>query len=173
MKESNQPSVEGKSVGASPITSANFEVSPSSYGSWPTPSLNGGAGAQQRDQAAAGGVRSTEREGREPIPPPRPFSFQSRLTSRPASCYLVSVKVRILPLEPAGIGVTGARRSLTPQAKGRHLHPRPCFLSSARQPVTSPARHAGIARSITGADDQFLGRNRRVWDGGERRGPGG
>ena len=86
------------------------------------------------------------------VPPPRPFSFQSRLTSRPASCYLVSVKVRILPLEPWGIGVTGARRSLKPQAKGRHLHPQP-FFSSARQPETSPARHAGIARSITEADD--------------------
>ena len=44
MKESNQPSVEGKSVGASPITSANFvEVSPSSHGSWLTSSHSGGA----------------------------------------------------------------------------------------------------------------------------------
>jgi hypothetical protein len=42
-QRANQPSVEGKSVGASPITSANCEVSPSSYGSWPTPSHYGGA----------------------------------------------------------------------------------------------------------------------------------
>src|ERR1041385_3608880 len=61
MKESNQPSVEGKSVGASPITSANFiEVSHSSYGSWPTPSQPG--------------VR---------VPPPRPLPGSAKVERPP------------------------------------------------------------------------------------------
>src|SRR3954465_684311 len=60
MKESNQPSVEGKSVGASPITSANFEGAPSSYGSWPTPSHTG--------------VR---------VPPPRPLPGSSTVEQPP------------------------------------------------------------------------------------------
>lgn len=41
------------------------------------------AGAQERDRATAGGVRSTEREEREPIPP-APLFFEAWQSS---NCY--------------------------------------------------------------------------------------
>src|ERR1043165_7862366 len=129
MKQSNQPSVEGKSVGASPITSAIFV--------WAVGETESRLAYIQKSK-----VRLLHC---------LPLRHNVKVAWVTVN-HLVMVRVH--GPQPLGIGVTGARRSLKPQAKGRHLHPQP-FFSSARQPVTSPARHAGIARCDTGADDHF------------------
>ena len=110
------------------------------------------AGAQQRDRAAEGGVRSTEREEREPIMPRQPSSFSASIGSdavpRPRDKPHRPVQARRGDPVNGSAGSGSRAAQMRRDRRRRHRHPevplsRPTMRRSHRGgvPPSIAARH--------------------------------